>query len=220
MSKRAVLKTNDGIDIAADYYPGTTDKAALLLHMMSTTRESWRDFALLLTDQGYHVLAIDLRGHGESTGGPERYKTFTDEEHQKYIADVHIGIQFLESRGIKQDAIVMFGASIGANLALWYLSEHSEVRQAVLLSPGLNYRGIVAKSFVRRLTEGQRVFFIASEDDEKWYGNCAKMSHELFNLVPEGVEAKFLAYKNSGHGTHMFGKEKPDLAQEIMRWIH
>jgi pimeloyl-ACP methyl ester carboxylesterase len=218
--EKVILKTIDGIDIVGDYYDGRpSKKGALLLHMMPTDRKSWWDFALQLEDAGFRVFAIDLRGHGESTGGPNGYKKFKNNDHQKSILDIEAGIMFLETEGIELGEIVLVGASIGANLALRYAAEHPEIKAAVLLSPGLNYRGIEAEPLIRKLQPGQRIFIATSIDDVRAKGNNAEMCQLLYNMLPAGVEKKLIIYKAAGHGTEMIGKEEPDLAGEILKWI-
>ncbi|MCP6720223.1 MAG: alpha/beta fold hydrolase [Patescibacteria group bacterium] len=217
--EKVSLKTSDGVEIIGDYYTGLGSRGVLLLHMMPTTRVSWRGFAPKLVEHGYHALAIDLRGHGESANGPENYKSFSDKEHQASIHDVESGVQFLKEKGTVDGELVIVGASIGANLALWYASDHTEIKQIVLLSPGLNYKGIETKPLIRRLEVGQGVFFASSEDDERSNGINADMNRELHKLIPQGVEKKLVIYQAVGHGTDMFGKEKPDLESEILEWI-
>lgn len=217
--EKVSLKTSDGVEIVGDYYTGSGDKGALLLHMMPANRESWWGFALKLQERGFHVLAIDLRGHGESAGGPEGYKNFTDEEHQASVRDVKSGVQFLKNKGVIDEELIIIGASIGANLALWYALDHTEIKRIVLLSPGLNYKGIETEPLVKKLRSNQRVFFASSEDDVRSGGNNADMNRTLHSLVPEGVDEKLIVYKAAGHGTDMFGKEKPDLESEILGWV-
>lgn len=217
--EKVVLKTVDEVGIAGLYYPSSSNKGVVLLHMMPATKESWGSFVERLHQKGYHVLSIDLRGHGESMGGPEGYKNFSDADHQASIRDVDAAALFLRSQGVAPDRTAFIGASIGANLALWYLADHSEATQTVALSPGLNYRGVETDPVVRRLRKGQRVFIVASEDDERQSGRPAQMSRTLYDHLPSGVEKKLLAYKLAGHGTDMFGKEQPDLADEILRWL-
>lgn len=213
------LSASDGVAIAGDYYRRDAKRGIVLLHMMPATKESWREFARKLNGRGWDVLAIDLRGHGASSGGPEGYLAFSDQDHQKSILDVDAGVVFLESKGIPREEIAIIGASIGANLALWYASDHPEIRQVVLLSPGLDYRGITTEALARKLQPGQRVFFATSRDDIRSGGNNAQMNQRLYELVPEGVEKNLIVYDAAGHGTDMFGKEKPDLAEEILHWL-
>lgn len=213
---RVALTTSDAVAIVGNYYKGIADRSALLVHMMPATKESWDAFARTLQDCGYHVLAIDLRGHGESDGGPEGYKSFSDEEHQHGIRDVEAGAAFLLAQGVPQEKLIVIGASIGANLCLQYLAQHPLATCGVLLSAGLSYRGVNAEKYVQELRPGQHVLFVTSADDR--VGHNVEMNESLYALVPPGVSKKLLIYRHAGHGTDMFGKEKPDLQKEILAW--
>ncbi len=214
---RITLITSDAVRVVGNYYKGSADRGALLVHMMPATKESWDVFARVLEKRGYHVLAIDMRGHGESDGGPAGYKDFSDEEHQRKIQDVAAGAAFLSSQGVAQENLIVIGASIGANLCLQYLAEHPFVTRGVFLSAGLSYRGVNAEEYVGNLHPGQRVLLATSEDD-RVQGN-AEMNQTLYALVPVGVPKKLLVYHHAGHGTDMFGKEEPNLEKEILTWL-
>lgn len=213
--EKTFLTTGDGIKIAGEYFDSASAKGVLLLHMMPATKESWGDLPLKLQERGFKVLAIDLRGHGESQGGPDGYKNFSDAEHQKSIQDVKEAADFLKERGVEPENLVLVGASIGANLALEYLGEHPDAGQGILLSAGLDYRGVKTGQYAEKLVSGQRVFLVSSEDDN---GNVAD-NRALFDAVSADVDKKLLIYKNAGHGTNMFGKEEPDLEREILEWL-
>lgn len=215
----AVFKTLDGVLISADYYPGRSTKGAILLHMMPATKSSWRDFAPLLVKEGYHVLAIDLRGHGESDGGSDGYKEFTDEEHEESIRDVEAAVDFMKQRGVDVARLTLIGASIGANLAVAFMALHHEVTSGVLLSAGTKYRGVDALHALRDIVETQRLFFVSAKDDIGSYGSNYDMNVELMTVLKQDVSRKLLVYEKAGHGTNMFGKEKPDLAEVIVNWM-
>jgi len=127
----------------------------LLLHMMPATKESWNDFASIIQKNGYAALAIDLRGHGESTdmkGNRLDYREFKDEEHRSSMNDIASAKEFLAGKSeVDLSRIAIAGASIGANLALWQASIDKDVRLIMLLSPGLNYRGILAGELATRV---------------------------------------------------------------------
>lgn len=213
-----VLETIDHVLIAGSYSRGSGSAGALLLHMMPATKESWRPLVPPLIDRGLHVLAIDLRGHGESSGGPEGYRDFSPEEHQAGVHDVAAGVDFLLQRGCERSRIALIGASIGANLAVCFLALHHDTHRAVLLSPGLNYHGVDARKAIRDCVSPQRFLFVTSADDVQ-SGNNSIMVQELIETVRKGVAHSLIAYKNAGHGTNMFGKEEPDLAREIVSWL-
>ncbi|MCS6789331.1 MAG: alpha/beta fold hydrolase [Patescibacteria group bacterium] len=222
--EKVVLKTEDGLDIVGDYYDLSIEKrGVLLLHMMPKDRKSWWDLAIKLEDEGFKVLAIDLRGHGESIGGPEGYKNFSDEEHQKSILDIQAGIDFLKFLGIDLENIVLGGASIGANLALQYASMHSKIKKVFCLSPGLNYRGIKPLEFITNFNSSHNILIASSLDDV--YGNGLSNANDcqiIFENIPKDTNKKLIIYEAAGHGTDMFFANKenePDLIQEIIKWI-
>ena len=214
------LTTSDKIRIAADWYAVEKPKGYLVLtHMMPATKESWVDFANEAARRGYASIAIDLRGHGKSTGGPNGYKVFTDPDHQNGILDIDAACRFLIKKGAAPEEVAFVGASIGSNLSLQYVVEHPEFRSAVLLSPGLNYRGVDAVKLVPKLDSTHRVMLIASRDDSRVPGNAA-MTEELFRLVLPNVYKKIVLYETGGHGTDMFKTdEEPDLTETILGFL-
>lgn len=220
MPERVTLKTQDGITLVGDYYApaGSSAKGLLLLHMMPAVRQSWQAFAEILETAGWQVLAIDLRGHGESAGGPDGYKQFSDAEHQASRLDVEAGAEFLKSTlrlGSGQEGTLSLGgASIGANLALQFLAGHPEAKAAFLLSPGLNYRGVVTESAAKSLAPGQAVYYAASADDAA----SADAVGSLFAIAPAGVKKDAKIFKTAGHGTTIF-KHEPTFMNEIAAWL-
>ncbi len=214
--EKIFITTKDNIEIAANLYQVENPVGwVVLVHMMPSTKESWQDLASDLENSNYETIAFDLRGHGESTGGSYGYQEFSDEEHQKSILDLESAVDYLiENRGAVQEKISFIGASIGANLSLQYISEHPEFKTAVLLSAGLNYRGIKTKTLVENLKEGQGVFFVSSQDDD----SDVQENQTLYNLVPDGVKKEIKIYENAGHGTTILEKES-ELKNLIFNFI-
>jgi len=210
------LSTKDDVKIAADLYEVENPAGWLVLvHMMPATKESWTELAKNFQNAGYENLAIDLRGHGESDGGPDGYKSFADSQHQKSILDLEAAANYLiKKRQATSDKIIFIGASIGANLSLQYISEHSEFKTAVLLSPGLNYRGIKTESLAKNLRAGQKVFFVSSRDD----GENAEENQKLYQSVPAGVEKEIKIYEAAGHGTTILENEQ-ELKNLILEFL-
>lgn len=217
MSERIILKAKDGVEIVGDYYAaGKTDAPALvLLHMMPADRNSYKTFAQKAKEAGFQSLAIDLRGHGESINfekGKLDYKKFHDKEHQESILDVGAAVEFFEKRGVGESDISFVGASIGANLALVYIAGNPEFKKAVLLSPGLDYRGIETAPFAGKLKENQFIFLAAAEGDVY----SAESARKLFDIAKSKKEVKI--YGGSEHGTNMF-KTNPELMDEIVEFL-
>ncbi len=193
--------------------PQDAHRAVLLLHMMPAARDSFFSLTQDLNKQGMATLAIDLRGHGESVrqlsgsslnreamdyGIALDYKTFDDLGHQKSRLDVDAAVNFIKKNGFTEKQIYVVGASIGANLALDTLDRYVELRKAVLLSPGLDYRGIKADHSLKGLEPGQSVWIVTSKLDEY----ATESSQKLFQQ--DMTKVKLTVVDGSDHGTNMF----------------
>lgn len=212
MTERVELTTDDGVTIVGAHYKiETPSPGILLLHMMPAAKESWRGFAAKLNEAEIGVLAIDLRGHGESDGGPDGYRTFTDQEHQLSIEDVKAGIKYQKEEG--HGPIFIAGASIGANLALSLLAEDPEIEGAILLSAGLDYRGVETLPPAKKIRTDQSVYVVAAKDD----GSCGKMAEEIFAALATDKK-KIEIFDVGGHGTNIFWKH-PDLMNRLIMWL-
>ncbi len=230
--QRITVQTSDGVTIVGDWTAPTprletsgvgapTPKGvgvALLLHMMPADRKSWRGLSQKLSEQGMASLAIDLRGHGESVSSSRAksrdldYRTFSDAQHQASRLDVDAALAWLKSKGYDASRVVVIGASIGANLAIDAAAHYPEIKKVVMLSGGLDFRGVATELSARKLSVNSRVFLVASADDD-----YSLQSHRtLAKLL--GVRATIKEFKTAGHGTTMFGHE-PKLLDDIVQWI-
>lgn len=218
------------VTIVGNYWQGLQPKAVLLLHMMPTTKESWDEFAEKLVQEQFHVLAIDLRGHGESTTittespsdtnntkTPLHYESFSDEEHQLSIIDVEKAINWLANQGIDLENIVVGGASIGANLAIQILAENHSIKHGFALSPGLDYRGIKTNNLFYSLSGDQRLLLITADDDPKSAETVAILQ-EIAQLNHK-PQLKVLSYDSGGHGTNLLSS-KPEVSTSLIEWLH
>ncbi len=197
--------TADGVTLVGAFYPPSTPPApgVLLLHMMGRQKEDWAPFATRLQEEGYAVLALDLRGHGESGGEPD-WAAMPDD-----VARAWATLVAQPEVDPEQTAIV--GASIGANLALVAAAAEPRVRAVVLLSPGLDYRGVRTEEAI--VAYGERpILIVASQDD----AYAAESAQRLDGLA-QGPHVLTL-YPSAGHGTHMFGPQ-PDLSDLILSWL-
>ncbi len=210
--KKVSFTAEDGVAIVGNYWSGS-DTAVLLLHMMPATKESWNDFADALNKEGMTVLAIDLRGHGESIkqgSNTLNYIQFSDEQHQASIKDVEAAVGFLKQNG--SNTIYIAGASIGANLALQYQANHLEVKKTILLSAGLNYRGVLTQPSASALSSDQAVFLIAGTKDD----SAADMANQLASSIKGPKQVKI--YDTSAHGTDLFNVD-PNLISTLVDWL-
>ncbi len=209
----------------------------ILLHMLNGSRKDWEPFAQKLSkashpvgemfgSKGYAVLAIDFRGHGDSIWpkGEEKKKdpkakvslqSFAPVDFQDMILDVKAAVKFLrEQKEVDRARIAIIGASIGANVALSYVARDEEIDSLVLLSPGVDFKGISTLEAIEKLRLDFPILFIASEDDE-YSTKAVKKLHELAS-----GDKKLHLYKKAGHGTKMFGKEDPEQSKLVLEWLN
>lgn len=195
--------TQDGQTISYQIYtasPGSP--AVILLHMLRRTRTDWDSVAKWLQRSGYTVIVPDLRGHGQSTGN---YEAFKPEDFNKMTNDVAAMKSVLQNQGADTTRLAIVGASIGANVAYNYALADKDVKTVVLLSPGLDFKGITVepKSFSKTF------LVVASKDD-----NYSATTAQEFQKNPK---ATIKMYEDAGHGTNMFAKN--DLAPTILNWL-
>ena len=204
--------------VVGSFQPVTQARSAvLLLHMMPADRHSWEAMQTALFDLGISSLAIDLRGHGESTireGGRIDYRNFSLAESRDSMEDVRSAIQWLGTRGIPSDQVAVMGASIGANLALGIAVEQKEIPAVVLLSPGEVYSGIGTFTAAKQLAPSQALWAVASQGDDQ---ESFDATEQIVRFAPS-EEKIFKSLTASGHGTKIF-LQHPDLIGEIADWL-
>jgi len=218
MAEKISYVTGDKVTIVGDWYTAPTMIGAMLLiPMMRESRSSWVSLQRALSKLGIASLAIDLRGHGDSVRGWQDakldYRDFSDEEHRESITDVVAGIDWIQKRGIGRDRIGLGGASFGANLALWMMSESPSLTCGVALSAGANYRGTNAIDYANQLLTSQSVFLAASEEDKESFADTKKTFE-----AAACAKKVFMSYKGAGHGTEIL-KFDPSLSDKIADWV-
>lgn len=199
------LITSDGISLAYSYLPARAADAqgVILLHMLGRSKEDYDAFAKGLNAAGFAVIAIDFRGHGESDGNVQE---FTEQDFQDLVKDVKAAKDFLAEEGVTKIGIV--GASIGANVALQYAVTDPAVAALVLLSPGLNYRGVTTEDVMPRYNNP--VYLLAAEDDRD-SAIATKRLEELAHISLMQV------YPRGGHGTRLFTTTRAE--RSVIEWL-
>lgn len=204
------FKADDGVNIAATLYTsGKAGPGVILLHMLSRTRDDWRQVGERLAEAGFVVLAIDLRGHGDSDKAPDEADL---QELPKMQLDVKAARAFLAARpDVTQGRVGMAGASIGANLAILHAANDTTVRSLVLLSPGIDYRGLRPENALRKY-DARPALLLVSQEDNYSTNSCR-------TLVKAGSGTRDLRIlSGAGHGTTILERQ-PDLVGTLVDWF-
>lgn len=207
------FETTDGRRLVADYGAAAAGRpTVVLLHGLGSTREEWRPLVSRLADSGAGVLAYDARGHGASAVAPDEVRSFgpprPGSPWMKMIDDVGAAMRYLERAGVRRDAIVLGGASLGANVALNYVALTRPVSRLLLLSPGSDYQGITLH---RPLEKNRRtpVLIVVSEADAYAYESVAR-------LALGDPQMEIWTDVSPGHGVQMFDEK---LLGRLVDWI-
>src|SRR6478672_740228 len=151
-SHPVTFRTDDGVTIAGTLYEAARRPApaVILLHMLTRSRDDWQSFADRLADAGISALAIDFRGHGQSTRGPAGPDGEPDLA--RMTLDVQAARAYLASHPdlVALTHIGIAGASIGANVAILEAASDPAIKSLALLSPGLNYRALRAEAAMQK----------------------------------------------------------------------
>jgi len=205
------LSTSDGWKIAAWYWAPRAANAkapgVILLHQRAKDKSSWGSLPAQLVKQGYAVIAIDLRGHGESVGPGGKHVDFndlTDPEYTAMLRDVRAADQYIGSQpGVDGDRIGIIGASIGANLAIIYLSSNRHVRTAVCLSPGLDYHGLKPLDYMKAVDK-RPLYLIAAKGD----ADSANAADALSRAGTIDGPKSLRLLEGSAHGTDLLASSE------------
>jgi dienelactone hydrolase len=206
------LKSPDGIALKASYVPaGRPGPGLLLLHACNRDRSSWNDLATAAAARGFHVLALDYRGYGQSGGtksdDPQQQRWIADRE---WPGDIDAAYAWLTSQpGVDKARVGAAGASCGVDQAVQLARRHSEVRTVVLLSGGL---GAKSRDFLRE-SAWMPIFGAASQGD----GGAVEALKWAMGWSRNPTNT-FLEYQAAGHGTDMFAVEK-ELEPRILTWL-
>lgn len=203
-ARSVTLDTDDGYRVAGWYFAPTAKPApgVILLHQRGRDKSSWGDLPQQLVRQGFAVISIDLRGHGQTLGLPPRPSGGVVSEKPDFLSmlqDVAAADVFLSAQpGVQADRIGIIGASLGANLAIVYLADDRRVRTAVALSPSLDYGGLRPLEHMRAVDK-RPLYLIASRGDKHSADCAAELSAAG---TPDGPKSLRL-FDGDEHGTDL-----------------
>ncbi len=198
--------------------PQRTGAGVVLLPMYRQTKESWRPLFAPLTDRGLTVLALDLRGEGDSRKAPDGRDLHqlvlarNPELFQQMHLDAEAGVRYLLTHGVAAGRVGLVGASVGCSVAIDTVTRGSvKVRAAVVMTPGTDYLGIPTMTQITKWP-GIPLLILSSEEE------ASRGAAPIYRALKDrGGELKTFAEEDI-HGTNMFGRV-PGVAALIGDWL-
>ncbi|MDR2431326.1 MAG: alpha/beta fold hydrolase [Candidatus Margulisbacteria bacterium] len=148
--QRVKIPVTEELTVIGTYYPvNTADQTAvILIHALGRNRGDWNNLARYLQREGISALSIDLRGHGESIAADRRgWRVFQEQDYAVLDADLEAVLRYAEQNfKFKIEQTGLLGIALGANLALHLAERNPRIAGVVLLSPGLDYKGVLLQN--------------------------------------------------------------------------
>lgn len=217
-------RTSDGVAISGSWVLPQAQKntvskrpVVLLLHDYGIDRRDWGIFIPELVQRGYNVLAIDLRGHGQSKGAGLRASDTQSSSLVSYVIetgyrDVESALKWITSqKDADEKHIFLIGVGLGADIA--YLCSGifpKNIQATVAISPSIEL--LTEGRFVD--IEPHAILFCATSQSKQ--GNTMLTVESLANFTKPPT--KVAIYKSAAHGFAMFYKH-PEMKQDILEWI-
>jgi pimeloyl-ACP methyl ester carboxylesterase len=195
--------TQDGGIVFADVY-GNADRAVVLAHGGQFNKESWRDQALILMQNGYRVLALDFRGYGKSHGPGDKGPM----DAPLYL-DVLAAVRYLHLAGAKSVSVV--GGSMGGSAAgdASIASHPGEIDRIVMLGAAPDGPAEKLKS--------PALFIVARNDTE---GSVLRLPAIQKQYQRAPAPKKLVILEGSAHAQFLFATRHRDrVMREILSFL-
>ena len=219
---KAVAK--DGFNISATLtYPkvkGQKDiQTVVLLHSLGYNSKWWQDLPKALLNKGYAVLAIDLRGHGESVYNSRlskvSWKNLKNSGFAKYPADVVAIIEEVKKENTSKQFFnkwAIVGADIGASTGILAADElNSNPDVVVMISPVVETRGLYIPVSVVHLDTTDFLAVLGTDDT---------VSKSAAEYLCKFAQNNFIEFTSESRSTGMLMlKNDPGLVNFISEWV-
>lgn len=214
-----VVLDSDGWRLTGTFRPaGSADRrpAALLLHRAAGSRSEYEALAAALQVRGISSLALDLRGHGESTNLGRFEPPYAEHLHinEEAWRDVNRALDWLAARDdVDASQLMVVAASYSGEAAAVGMREGGRVAAAyVMLSPG-NFSD---ESILAARESGSQWLFVRSVDEGPAAQPHIDALFEAIETLAPGLDRRML--DGTGHATSLFD-DRPALPGELADWI-
>ena len=195
--------TEDGGVVFADLY-GSGEKAVVLVHGGRFNKESWAPQARILQAAEFEVMAIDLRGYGQSHGPGDK-----DPMDAPLEKDVLAAVRYLHKAGAKSVSVVggSMGGAAGGDASID--SRPGEIDRIVMLGAAPNKPADKLKS---------PSLFLVARDDTSGDGPRLPGIREQYEKAPQ--PKKLIVLEGSAHAQYLFQTDQSGrVMNEIVQWL-
>ena len=215
LTEDVAITTSDNINVhgVLTRYDDVTEQAPaiLLLHQFRQDHTQWDNFKTALADEGYIVLAIDLRGHGKSDAYQGTNLNGILNDPNGAPNDVRAALVFLAAQSyVDNSRLGVIGTSIGGNLAV--ASSILELsKTSIAISPRLPPTENLADTSANNM---KSVYYIAAENDS---GGQAQDCQTMYERT-EDPRAIHIYSDTADHGRALF-ESQSDMKNKIIMWM-
>lgn len=216
--------SKDGFNIKATLtYPKVKSQkefsTVVLLHSLGYNSQWWETLPQELTEKGYAVLAIDMRGHGSSIYNAKltkiSWKSLKNSAYAKYPDDILAVIDAVKAENTRRSFFknwAIVGADVGASAGV-LASDKMSVRPKtiVMISPVVQTKGLFIPISVAHLDNTDFLAVLGTDDFE---------SKEAASYLNKFAQAEFAEFTSDSKTTGMLMlKNDPGLNKMIAEWI-
>ena len=189
----------------------------ILVHQLGTDHTEYDGFSHRLAAYGINTLALDLRGHGDSVVRTNRRPKVTDyhnlspHDWRRSYRDVALAIKRVRA---ERAPFALMGSSLGAAAVITAAARDSamlEETALVLLSPGLNYRGVDVTSAWPSLRGLPILVVLAAYDGQ------AVAFRQWVQGAAQDTTTRFLVASDNAHGVKLLSSGK--VTQQCLKFL-
>jgi pimeloyl-ACP methyl ester carboxylesterase len=205
------------VTLAGSWYQASPEApVVVLLHRLGGQRSDWRPLVQKLLNDGpeLSLLALDLRGHGQSGASEGRVGGGLQRKDIEQIpGDLRAALAEVDRRlGRKADRVVGVGADLGATALALAASQDPRWSALALLAPVAALRGV---DIYRPFAEVRRrpVWLAAAREDP--------ISQEPFKAMVSMVGATLTSkqYEGQEHNVTRLAAATPALWDDLGSWL-
>lgn len=148
------ILSDDGLKLKGYYYKNTedTDKLMIIHHGYTANHYIGIQYMKMFFEQGFNILLIDMRGHGESEG---KYSSYGYNE----VRDLNMWVEAMKKK-LGEDLIIgLHGQSMGAATVLLYSGLFEEKIKFVIEDCGYSNAEEVVKFKFNQRNVSTKIFY-------------------------------------------------------------